>query len=80
MGGEIVEIGLEKPVRTSPNTAVAKAMISSVKKACSKDPVILPNAAGNQPMGLFYDLGIEEIVSAIGVGTSSSNATPQMRT
>ncbi|AEE93278.1 peptidase M20 [Acidianus hospitalis W1] len=74
MGGEIVEMGLEKPVRTSPNTAVVKAMISSAVKAYSKDPVILPNAAGTQPMGLFYDLGIKEIVSAIGVGTPSSNA------
>jgi hypothetical protein len=53
MGGEIVEIGLEKPVRTNPNTAVAKAMISSAMKACSKDPVILPNVAGTQPMGYF---------------------------
>ena len=25
-------------------------------------------------MGVFYDLGIREIVSAIGVGTPSSNA------
>lgn len=74
MGGEIVEMGLEKPVRTSPNTTVVKAMISSAIKAYSKDPAILPNAAGTQPMGLFYDLGIKEIVSAIGVGTPSSNA------
>ncbi|MDT7902241.1 MAG: M20/M25/M40 family metallo-hydrolase [Acidianus sp.] len=74
MGGEIVEMGLEKPVRTSPNTAVVKAMISSAVKAYSRDPVILPNAAGTQPIGLFYDLGIKEIVSAIGVGTPSSNA------
>ncbi|BDC18843.1 M20/M25/M40 family metallo-hydrolase [Acidianus sp. HS-5] len=72
--GEIIPMGLEKPVRTDLNTAVVKAMVSSANKAYSKDPIILPNAAGTQPMGLFYDLGIREIVSAIGVGTPSSNA------
>ena len=71
---EIIEMGLEKPVRTEPNTAVTKAMVSSAKKVYSTEPLIIPNAAGTQPMGLFFDLGIKEIVSAIGVGTPSSNA------
>ncbi len=71
---EIIEMGLEKPVRTEPNTAVTKAMVSSAKKVYSMEPLIIPNAAGTQPMGLFSDLGIKEIVSAIGVGTPSSNA------
>lgn len=49
-------------------------MVYSAKKVYSMEPLIVPNAAGTQPMGLFSDLGIKEIVSAIGVGTPSSNA------
>ncbi|BFH73065.1 M20/M25/M40 family metallo-hydrolase [Sulfurisphaera javensis] len=71
---KIINHGLEKPVRTSPNTKIVKAMVSSAIKVYQTDPVILPNSAGTQPMGVFYDLGIREIVSAIGVGTPSSNA------
>ncbi|AHC51948.1 hypothetical protein SUSAZ_08360 [Sulfolobus acidocaldarius SUSAZ] len=71
---EIIDMGLEKPVRTSPKTKVARAMISSAKEVYKVEPVVIPNSAGTQPMGIFYDLGINEIVSAIGAGTSSSNA------
>lgn len=71
---EVEVFGMEKPVRTSPNAKVVKAMINSAKKVYSLDPVVIPNSAGTQPMGVFYDLGIREIVSAIGVGTPSSNA------
>jgi acetylornithine deacetylase/succinyl-diaminopimelate desuccinylase-like protein len=71
---EIEVMGMEKPVRTSPNSNVVKAMVNSAKRVYLNDPVIIPNSAGTQPMGVFADLGIKEIVSAIGVGTPSSNA------
>ena len=71
---EVEVLGMEKPVRTSPKAKVVRAAVNSAKRVYSVDPVIIPNSAGTQPMGVFYDLGIKEIVSAIGVGRPSSNA------
>ena len=71
---EVINLGLEKPVRTSPNTRIVKAIVSSARRVYNTEPVLIPNSAGTQPMGLFSDLGIKEIVSAIGVGHPGSNA------
>jgi acetylornithine deacetylase/succinyl-diaminopimelate desuccinylase-like protein len=72
--GKVTAYGLEHPVRTSPNTSVARAMVESARRIYSKEPAVLPNSAGTQPMGIFTNLlGIKEAVSAIGVGSTSSN-------
>src|SRR5579875_245701 len=68
-------LGAETPVRTQPNTRVVIAMRESAKKVYGVEPVVLPNSAGTQPMGVFTRiLGVNECVSAIGVGSASSNA------
>ncbi len=73
--GEIITHGFEYPVRTSPNSAVVKAMIESAKRVYKVEPQVIPNSAGTQPMGLFVNkLGIKDAVSAIGVGGYHSNA------
>ncbi|MEM0321736.1 MAG: M20/M25/M40 family metallo-hydrolase, partial [Thermoprotei archaeon] len=64
----------EIPVRTDPNTRVVRAMRESARKVYGVEPVVIPNSAGTQPMGVFtHTLGITECVSAIGVGSASSN-------
>jgi len=68
-------LGAETPVRTPVRTRVVSAMRESAKKVYGVEPVVLPNSAGTQPMGVFTNiLGINECVSAIGVGSASSNA------
>jgi acetylornithine deacetylase/succinyl-diaminopimelate desuccinylase-like protein len=72
--GKVTAYGLEHSVRTDPNTAVVKAMVESARRIYSQEPAVLPNSAGTQPMGIFTNLlGIKEAVSAIGVGSTSSN-------
>jgi acetylornithine deacetylase/succinyl-diaminopimelate desuccinylase-like protein len=65
----------ERPVRTSPETRVARAMVESARKVYRVEPVVLPNSAGTQPMSVFtHTLGIRDAVSAIGAGSASSAA------
>jgi acetylornithine deacetylase/succinyl-diaminopimelate desuccinylase-like protein len=71
---EVINLGLERPVRTNPNTRIVKAIVNSAKRVYNVQPVIIPNSAGTQPMGVFAELGINEIVSGIGVGHAGSNA------
>ncbi len=73
--GEIVPMGLEYPVRTSPDSGLARAMIESARKVYGKDPIVMINSPGTQPMAFFTrNLGIKEAVSAIGVGDQRSGA------
>ncbi len=72
---EVKDYGLEYPVRTDPDTELAKAMISSAESTYGKKPVIMINSPGTQPMAIFTrELGIGEAVSAIGVGDHNSHA------
>ncbi len=73
--GEIIPMGLEYPVRTSPESPLARSMIESARKVYGKEPIIMINSPGTQPMALFTrNLGIKEAVSAIGVGDQRSGA------
>jgi len=73
--GDIKVLGLERPVRTSPNLPVVKAMVESARIVYNVEPIIIPNSAGTQPMGLFTHVAkIRDAVSAIGVGDPYSNA------
>ena len=73
--GEIVPMGLEYPVRTSPDSDLARAMTDSARKVYGKEPIVMINSPGTQPMALFTrNLGINEAVSAIGVGDQQSGA------
>ena len=73
--GEVIPMGLEYPVRTSPESPLARSMIDSAKKVYGKDPIVMINSPGTQPMALFTrNLGIREAVSAIGVGDQQSRA------
>jgi acetylornithine deacetylase/succinyl-diaminopimelate desuccinylase-like protein len=73
--GEIIPMGLEYPVRTSPESPLARSMIDSARKVYGKEPIVMINSPGTQPMALFTrNLGIKEAVSAIGVGDQQSGA------
>jgi len=73
--GEVVPMGLEYPVRTSPDSGLARAMTDSARKVYGKEPIVMINSPGTQPMALFTrNLGINEAVSAIGVGDQQSGA------
>lgn len=72
--GSVSVLGLERPVRTSPSTRIVKAMEASAQRTYKNKPSVVINSAGTQPMGVFTgELGVTEAVSAIGVGTLSSN-------
>lgn len=65
----------EYPVRTSPNSTIVKAMVESAKEVYSKEPVLIINSPGTQPMDVFVKVvGIKEAVSAIGPGDPYSRA------
>ena len=73
--GKIKPLGREYPVRTSPVSKLAVAMTESARSVYGKEPIIMINSPGTQPMALFTrNLGIEEAVSAIGVGDQNSRA------
>ena len=73
--GEVKALGMEYPVRSSPDSALARAMIDSARKVYGAEPIIMLNSPGTQPMALFTrNLGIKEAVSAIGVGDQQSRA------
>ncbi len=73
--GKISHLGLEYPVRTSVNSMISRAMIESAKNIYKKEPIVMINSPGTQPMALFTrNLGIKEAVSAIGVGDQKSRA------
>jgi Acetylornithine deacetylase/Succinyl-diaminopimelate desuccinylase and related deacylases len=73
--GTLTEMGLERPMRTSPDTRLVRALEESAREVYGKNPVLVPNSAGTQPMGLFVELlGVKEVASAIGVGDPNSNA------
>ena len=73
--GTINHLGLEYPVRTSVNSMISRAMIESAKNVYKKEPIVMINSPGTQPMALFTrNLGIKEAVSAIGVGDNKSRA------
>lgn len=73
--GEVKDYGLEFPVRTPPDTNLAKAMIKSAEDTYGAKPIIMTNSAGTQPMALFTrELNIGEALSAIGVGDRNSRA------
>lgn len=73
--GEVREYGLEFPVRTPPDTNLAKAMIESAQETFGKKPIIMTNSPGTQPMALFTrELNIGEALSAIGPGDKNSRA------
>ena len=64
--GEINMLSAEYPVRTSPTSMIAEAVIKSANKVFKKVPVININMPGTQPMALFiHNLGIKEGISAI---------------
>ena len=72
---EIMDFGQEFPARTDPGSALARAMIASAEQTYGKKPVVMINSPGTQPMAIFTrELGIEECVSAIGVGDRTSRA------
>lgn len=72
---EIMDFGQEFPVRTDPGSALARTMIASAEQTYGKKPVVMINSPGTQPMAIFTrELGIEECVSAIGVGDHASRA------
>ncbi len=63
---EINMLSAEFPVRTSPTSMIAQAVIKSAYKVFKEVPIININIPGTQPMSLFiHNLGIEEGVSAI---------------
>ncbi len=54
---------------------ISRAMIESAKNVYKKEPIVMINSPGTQPMALFTrNLGIKEAVSAIGVGDNKSRA------
>ncbi len=72
---QVSDFGLEYPVRTSPDSKLAKAMIASAQTTYGKKPIVMINSPGTQPMALFTrEVGIKEGVSAIGVGDHASRA------
>ncbi len=75
MDAEITNLGPEYAARTSPNSKLVRAMESSARRVYGKDPVVIPTSAGTQPMWVFTRIaGIPDAVSAIGAGSSGSNA------
>jgi len=71
--GEIRALSFERPVRTSAKSPLVRAMTESAKRVYRKEPSLIPNTPGTQPMSLFtHTLGIADGVSAIGAGTPSS--------
>jgi acetylornithine deacetylase/succinyl-diaminopimelate desuccinylase-like protein len=73
--GSVNHLGLEYPVRTSVNSMISRAMIESAKYVYNKEPIVMNNSPGTQPMALFTrNLGIKEAISAIGVGDQISRA------
>jgi acetylornithine deacetylase/succinyl-diaminopimelate desuccinylase-like protein len=72
---ELKPLGMEYPVRTPPDTELVQKMISSAIKTYGKEPIIMLNSPGTQPMALFTrELGIKNAISAIGVGDNISKA------
>ncbi len=64
--GEIKILSSEYPVRTSPDSEMAKSITKSAKTVFKLDPVVNINMPGTQPMALFTkNLGITEAASAI---------------
>jgi acetylornithine deacetylase/succinyl-diaminopimelate desuccinylase-like protein len=51
--GEVIPLGLEYPVRTSPESNLARSIVDSAKKVYGKDPIVMINSPGTQPMALF---------------------------
>ncbi|MDP7975992.1 MAG: M20/M25/M40 family metallo-hydrolase [Thermoprotei archaeon] len=75
MVAEIRNLGPEYAARTSPNSRLVRAMESSARRVYGIDPVIIPTSAGTQPMWVFTRIaGIPDAISAIGAGSSGSNA------
>ncbi|WP_449462428.1 M20/M25/M40 family metallo-hydrolase [Tardisphaera miroshnichenkoae] len=72
---EIRNLGPEYAARTSPSSRLVRAMESSARHVYGKEPVMIPTSAGTQPMWIFTKIaGIPDAISAIGVGSSGSNA------
>lgn len=73
--GTVRHLGLEYPVRTPVDSPISQAMIESARNTYNKEPIVMINSPGTQPMALFTrNLGIKEAVSAIGVGDQRSGA------
>ena len=73
--GTVKHLGLEYPVRTPLDSPISQAMIESARITYNKEPIVMINSPGTQPMALFTrNLGIKEAVSAIGVGDQRSGA------
>ncbi|MCY0859594.1 MAG: M20/M25/M40 family metallo-hydrolase [Sulfolobaceae archaeon] len=65
----------EYPVRTSPSSPIVKAVTESATEVYNKEPVIIINSPGTQPMDVFVKIvGIKDAVSAIGPGDPYSRA------
>ena len=73
--GQLINMGPEYPARTSPRSPLVAALVDSANRVYGKQPLLVPNSAGTQPMWVFTKLaGIKDAVSAIGVGSPSSRA------
>ena len=73
--GTVRHLGQEYPVRTPLDSPISQAMIESARITYNKEPIVMINSPGTQPMALFTrNLGIKEAVSAIGVGDQRSGA------
>ena len=75
INAELKNLGPEYAARTSPTSRLVTAAEISARRVYGKDPVVIPTSAGTQPMWVFTRIaGIADAISAIGVGSSSSNA------
>ncbi len=66
--------GKVRPYRTSINSEIARALISSAKRVYGVEPTVLPNSPGTGPMESFARiLGNNQIADGVGVDYYGSN-------
>ncbi|EWG07987.1 MAG: hypothetical protein ASUL_03049 [Candidatus Aramenus sulfurataquae] len=66
--------GKVRPYRTSINSEIARALISSAKEAYGIDPIVMPNSPGTGPMEAFARiLNNNQIADGVGVEYYGSN-------